>query len=403
MASYGGAGSALANELPDTVDGLLWRMRGELTCPICLQMLSEATSTPCGHTFCQECIHQALRSGMTGCPVCKQPVHRRRLYDASSVDLIVHEFLQLRAAYEQESGHDLSQQVPAHDWRADPISDLSQQFPYPTKEQTKDTKEEAAAEAVEANEEDGPIPQTVDTDATDVTSLEIRQGGERDQQQQEHLSCEHIIACTGIQDNNVHHYLNILTTRLPNVRRVQEISEEVTCMVVGADVNRRAHRTIKYMQAMLMGKIIVSQDWITACYEQGQMVPTNPYQVLGDTINYDNVLERAREDIAHGNKLFQDTVFYLHGSYTQPTQEQLGSLITLAGGRLVSSPDALPPSGTIICTARMTTKESGRMFAKYHKHPLASAWILDSISAYRVLGTSIYRAGDKSNPRYVVG
>ncbi|KAI9485077.1 hypothetical protein BDB00DRAFT_878106 [Zychaea mexicana] len=180
MASYGGAGSALANELPDTVDGLLWRMR-------VFKCLSEATSTPCGHTFCQDCIHQALRSGMTGCPVCKQLVHRRRLYDASSVDLIVHEFLQLRAAYEQESGH------------AIPISNQGTNQGY---------QRRAAAEAVEANEEDGPIPQTMNTDATDVTSLEIRQGGERDQQQQEHSSCEHIIACTGIHDNNVGYFLS---------------------------------------------------------------------------------------------------------------------------------------------------------------------------------------------------
>ena len=65
-------------------------------------MLSDTKRTPCGHNFCKDCIEQALRSNLKTCPVCKQTLHRRALVDASSVDLIVKDFIQLRSDYEKE-------------------------------------------------------------------------------------------------------------------------------------------------------------------------------------------------------------------------------------------------------------------------------------------------------------
>ena len=42
----------------------------EFQCPICLGIVVKATQSPCGHTFCQICIHQYLRKP-NSCPVCR--------------------------------------------------------------------------------------------------------------------------------------------------------------------------------------------------------------------------------------------------------------------------------------------------------------------------------------------
>lgn len=67
-----------------------------------LQPITEATSTPCGHTFCRACIQHWLKRNAP-CPCCNFRLHRRLLYEAESIDRIVAEFGKLREAYEQET------------------------------------------------------------------------------------------------------------------------------------------------------------------------------------------------------------------------------------------------------------------------------------------------------------
>ncbi|XP_012580695.1 PREDICTED: tripartite motif-containing protein 6 isoform X3 [Condylura cristata] len=49
----------------------------EVTCPICLELLSEPLSIDCGHSFCQACITAnnkesvITQEGVSSCPVCK--------------------------------------------------------------------------------------------------------------------------------------------------------------------------------------------------------------------------------------------------------------------------------------------------------------------------------------------
>ena len=43
-----------------------------LECPICLQLLGEPVTTPCGHTFCRFCLVFALRKTKKKCPACRR-------------------------------------------------------------------------------------------------------------------------------------------------------------------------------------------------------------------------------------------------------------------------------------------------------------------------------------------
>ncbi|XP_074551360.1 zinc-binding protein A33-like [Halichoeres trimaculatus] len=50
----------------------------QLLCPICLELLNQPVSTPCGHNFCKDCIHGYWQSAnLTQCPVCKYKFRKR--------------------------------------------------------------------------------------------------------------------------------------------------------------------------------------------------------------------------------------------------------------------------------------------------------------------------------------
>nr|AAT81167.1 TRIM5-alpha [Chlorocebus aethiops] len=57
--------------------GILVNVKEEVTCPICLELLTEPLSLPCGHSFCQACITANHKESMLykeeerSCPVCR--------------------------------------------------------------------------------------------------------------------------------------------------------------------------------------------------------------------------------------------------------------------------------------------------------------------------------------------
>ncbi|KAF6104372.1 hypothetical protein HJG60_011321 [Phyllostomus discolor] len=57
--------------------GILLKLKEEMTCPICLELLTEPLSLCCGHTFCQACItanykeSMVSEKGQNSCPMCR--------------------------------------------------------------------------------------------------------------------------------------------------------------------------------------------------------------------------------------------------------------------------------------------------------------------------------------------
>ncbi|XP_029113437.1 LON peptidase N-terminal domain and RING finger protein 1 isoform X1 [Scleropages formosus] len=46
----------------------------DFECPLCIRLFYEPVTTPCGHTFCKNCIERSLDHNLR-CPLCKQPLH----------------------------------------------------------------------------------------------------------------------------------------------------------------------------------------------------------------------------------------------------------------------------------------------------------------------------------------
>ena len=63
-------------------------MEGELGCPVCLDLLEDASSFPCGHLFCAVCITKEA-SIHDHCPVCRAPFSKRSIKPAATAQAMV--------------------------------------------------------------------------------------------------------------------------------------------------------------------------------------------------------------------------------------------------------------------------------------------------------------------------
>jgi len=66
-------------------------LEARFECPICLQCLSEPVLTPCGHRFCNTCIHKWLQREGGVCPVDNQPLDSKDLFPDNFTRREIHE------------------------------------------------------------------------------------------------------------------------------------------------------------------------------------------------------------------------------------------------------------------------------------------------------------------------
>uniref|UniRef100_A0A8C5DX56 LON peptidase N-terminal domain and ring finger 1 n=1 Tax=Gouania willdenowi TaxID=441366 RepID=A0A8C5DX56_GOUWI len=68
----------------------------DFECPLCIRLFYEPVTTPCGHTFCKNCIERSLDHNLR-CPLCKQPLQeyfKNRKYNPTVLlqDIVVELF-----------------------------------------------------------------------------------------------------------------------------------------------------------------------------------------------------------------------------------------------------------------------------------------------------------------------
>ncbi|KAM7235820.1 hypothetical protein CapIbe_013006 [Capra ibex] len=93
--------------------GILMNIQEEVTCPICLELLTEPQSLDCGHTFCQACItannKEAIigQEGQKSCPVCRVTFEPGNLRPNRHVANIVQRLREVKVSPEVEQERNL--------------------------------------------------------------------------------------------------------------------------------------------------------------------------------------------------------------------------------------------------------------------------------------------------------
>ncbi|KAM0848575.1 hypothetical protein ACQ4PT_054289 [Festuca glaucescens] len=76
------------------------RLREELSCAICLDICFEPSTTPCGHSFCMQCLKHAASKCGKRCPKCRQLISNSR---SCTINTVLWNTIQLLFPSEVES------------------------------------------------------------------------------------------------------------------------------------------------------------------------------------------------------------------------------------------------------------------------------------------------------------
>lgn len=93
--------------------GILMNIQEEVTCPICLELLTEPLSLDCGHSFCQACITANNKESLIGqegkrsCPVCRVSFEPGNLRPNRHVANIVQRLREVKVSPEVEQERNL--------------------------------------------------------------------------------------------------------------------------------------------------------------------------------------------------------------------------------------------------------------------------------------------------------
>uniref|UniRef100_A0A3B4WGA7 LON peptidase N-terminal domain and ring finger 4 n=1 Tax=Seriola lalandi dorsalis TaxID=1841481 RepID=A0A3B4WGA7_SERLL len=94
----------------------------DFECPLCIRLFFEPVTTPCGHTFCKNCIERSLDHNLR-CPLCKQPLQeyfKNRKYNPTVLlqDIMTHLF-----------PSQLAERKQVHDAEMAELSNLTKDIP----------------------------------------------------------------------------------------------------------------------------------------------------------------------------------------------------------------------------------------------------------------------------------
>jgi hypothetical protein len=87
------------------VKDVLKKIKKNLECAICLDVLSDPYSSQCNHAFCRECISTVISSSkQPKCPLCKETISRRSIHENSRLAEIVKGVQKLEFAILADTG-----------------------------------------------------------------------------------------------------------------------------------------------------------------------------------------------------------------------------------------------------------------------------------------------------------
>ena len=162
-------------------------------------------------------------------------------------------------------------------------------------------------------------------------------------------------------------------------------TEQVTHLVLPTGKGQKASRTLKYLQGIVIGCAVISQDWVVVCAEQSKYVDVEDYLLVGDKV----ALGAPKAAYLDKNKasLFKDCVVSFIGDFQAPCppREELENLIVLGSGKLHKENDAVEAHKLhyVVCDASTSPEEVKEATEGQAKaHIVTHHWLLDSLSHY---------------------
>lgn len=243
----------------EAIERVLRGIGQELSCPICLGVLEDAVSLPCTHFFCESCFERSITIKPTRrdslstsgqCPLCKAHISKRSSSPADAIRILADAYKKTITAYEADTGKqwesvelELSKQKAC----SGPIENLSQLYPYPEKKRKKGVTvvvQKSKSPSPEHSVED--LTNGMDSQATVASGII------------EAFPSKHkIVVCTSLLSRSQQATL---------LEWVSTFDIEVSCslistvnyLIVRTNSQRVTKRTLKYCQAVLAGRWIIS-------------------------------------------------------------------------------------------------------------------------------------------------
>ncbi|XP_061581792.1 LON peptidase N-terminal domain and RING finger protein 1 [Cololabis saira] len=94
----------------------------DLECPLCIRLFFEPVTTPCGHTFCKNCIERSLDHNLR-CPLCKQPLQEYLKHRKYNTTILLQDILT------QLFPSQLAERKQVHEAEIAELSNLSKDVP----------------------------------------------------------------------------------------------------------------------------------------------------------------------------------------------------------------------------------------------------------------------------------
>lgn len=175
---------------------------------------------------------------------------------------------------------------------------------------------------------------------------------------------------------------------------VSTFSDAVTHVVTETDDSGRAlQRTLKYAQAVIAGKRIVSFPWVLESARRGAWAPEEPFDVIGDCF-CDN-----RSGNGGCGGLFSGKRVYLSDAIPTAMARELGAVVVFGGGAVLddlpaagglTTEEILHPSVVVVAPSSLDPVKANDLYLRSGRCPVSYKWIMDSVSGRALADTRDY-------------
>ena len=219
------------------------------------------------------------------------------------------------------------------------------------------------------------------------------------------IDTEVVILPTGLRPE-LNSYLSATAEKLGGTI-VAAFSEAVTHVVTETDEDKRVlQRTLKYAQAVIAGKPVVTFSWVLESSRRGTWAPEEPFEVIGDCCCSSSTSSSSSSGASGGGSkqskgcrnLFKGKEIYVTDAIAPAMARELEAVVAFGGGRVLGALPAAPrtteevlrPGIVVVAPSTLDSGRAKEMYLRSGQHPVSYKWIMDSVSSRALADTKNY-------------